>query len=359
MPDVQVESLLKKISPDYPSGEFDLEHDRVFMEFEEEIQGTPAVEYQGKIVKEAKDPNWSKCEETALELLGRTHDLRVAVPLTRVLLHTAGLDGFHDGLRLICGFVEGYWDTVYPQLDPDDNDPFERVNILEMLTDWSTTIAPLMKVDLCRSRSMGNVNLRHYRIATGKASELSLTDEEVKSAPNLAAIEGAFTDCNLEELQATFHGANGALAEAKRLQSLMNETVGSDQAPDLKELIQVLGEIDSLLNAQLSRRLGKSAQAAKEPEKARKAEKPVTSVYERPKASDDIRSFEMVESRQEVIELLDKICAYYEVFEPASPVPLLLKRAMRLVTMNFMEIIEDLAPEGLPKVVMLCGPKEP
>jgi type VI secretion system protein ImpA len=101
------------------------------------------------------------------------------------------------------------------------------------------------------------------------------------------------------------------------------------------------------------------AKAEKAPEKAQKPEKPVTPVYEQPTASDDIRSFEMVESRQEVLELLDKICAYYEVFEPASPVPLLLKRAMRLVTMNFMEIIEELAPEGLSKVVMLCGPKEP
>ena len=66
----------------------------------------------------------------------------------------------------------------------------------------------------------------------------------------------------------------------------------------------------------------------------------------------------MIENREDVLELLEQICAYYELFEPASPVPLLLRRAMRLVTKNFMEIIEDLAPDSLPQVVMLCGPKD-
>lgn len=67
----------------------------------------------------------------------------------------------------------------------------------------------------------------------------------------------------------------------------------------------------------------------------------------------------MIEKREDVLELLEQICAYYELFEPASPVPLLLRRAMRLVTMNFLEILEDLAPESVPQVTAICGPKEP
>lgn len=70
------------------------------------------------------------------------------------------------------------------------------------------------------------------------------------------------------------------------------------------------------------------------------------------------RSFDRIESREDVLKLLEKICAYYELTEPTSPVPYLLRRAMRLVTKNFMEIIEDLAPDSIAQVQMVCGPKE-
>ncbi len=354
MSTIQLEHLLKEISPSDPSGEYDLEHDPAFMELEADMQGAPAVELSGKIVQEAREPNWLKCAETALELLGRAHDLRVAVHLTRALLHTEGLEGLHDGLSLICGYLEQFWDTVYPRLDPDDNDdPTERVNVLEALNDWHLVIAPLMKASLCSSRAAGSVSLRQYRIASGKTSELSLSAEEASAAPNLASIEAVFTDCGLEQLQSTFHDASESLAVAKRLELVMNEQVGSDRAPDLRKLIQVLGEINNLVQEHLSR----SA-----PSITPKAEKPNKESANRDKheqtTTTNVRSFDMIENREDVLELLEQICAYYELFEPASPVPLLLRRAMRLVTKNFMEIIEDMAPDSLPHVVMLCGPKE-
>jgi type VI secretion system protein ImpA len=47
---------------------------------------------------------------------------------------------------------------------------------------------------------------------------------------------------------------------------------------------------------------------------------------------------------------LDAICEYYSRTEPASPVPLLLKRARRLAEMSFLEIIGNLAPETLGSI---------
>ena len=354
MPTIEMESLLKEISPTDPSGEYDLEHDADFLELEVDMQGAPAVEVQGKIIQEARDPNWVKCTETALELLGRSHDLRVAVYLTRALLHTDGLQGLYEGLRLICGFLEQFWETVYPRLDADeDNDPTERVNVLESLNDWYLVIAPLMRVQLCSSRSTGSVSLRHYRIASGKTSELSLTAEEISAAPNLAGIEAVFTDCSLEQLQSAFHDATESLGAAKRLELVMNEQVGSDRAPDLKKLIQVLGEIKSLVQEHLVRRAPSTASTMAKPDE----ESGSPEQYGQTPVSKG-KSFEMIEKREDVLELLEQICSYYELFEPASPVPFLLKRAMRLVTMNFLEILEDMAPDSLPQVTTICGPKE-
>ena len=353
----KLENLLKEISPEHPSGELDLEHDPDFMELEKEFQGVPEVEVGGRIIQQAKDPDWGRCADAAVELLGRTHDLRIAVYLARALLHTEGIEGFYDGLKLIRGYVQDYWDTMYPRLDPDDGDPFERVNALEILGDWDSFVGPLMKAEICSSRTAGSVSLRQFKIASGKASGLSLTTEEVGSAPNLASIAGAFTEGDPEQLRSVSLCTSGSVSEARLLEKLMNEKAGSGNAPDLSQLIRVLKEMDDFVRENLPGSDAPSAAAEQEPEDE-PGRQPHGQKSNARAAAKQIRSFDMIESRGDVLELLEQVCAYYELFEPASPVPLLLRRAMRLVTMNFMEIIQDLAPDSVPAVTMLCGTKE-
>ena len=62
-----------------------------------------------------------------------------------------------------------------------------------------------------------------------------------------------------------------------------------------------------------------------------------------------------VSTRDDVVAMLDKIISYYEQHEPSSPVPLLMQRAKRLVTMNFLELMKDLADKGLPQVEAITG----
>jgi type VI secretion system protein ImpA len=63
-----------------------------------------------------------------------------------------------------------------------------------------------------------------------------------------------------------------------------------------------------------------------------------------------------ITSRDDVIKAMDKIGEYYKRNEPSSPVPLLLERCKRLVHKDFMDIIRDMAPEGLAQVELLRGP---
>jgi type VI secretion system protein ImpA len=62
-----------------------------------------------------------------------------------------------------------------------------------------------------------------------------------------------------------------------------------------------------------------------------------------------------VNSRDDVIRLLDKICDYYSEHEPSSPVPLLLNRAKRVAKMSFLELLRELAPSGLDQAEALGG----
>jgi type VI secretion system protein ImpA len=62
-----------------------------------------------------------------------------------------------------------------------------------------------------------------------------------------------------------------------------------------------------------------------------------------------------INSRQDVIKVLDKACEYFSRHEPSSPVPLLLQRAKRLVAKDFMEIMRDLAPDGVTQAQTITG----
>ncbi len=351
MSTIELERLLQEISSEAPSGAKDLEYDPAFMELKKEIQGRPAVEMGGNIIQEPIDPNWLKVKETALELLARTHDLRVAVSLTRALLHTDGLPGLYDGLRLLHGYVERYWDTVYPQLDPEENNnPTGRVIVLETLNDWDMVVAPLTRVTICSSRAMGNVNLRKYRIAIGKVAEFIVSDEE-KASVTQKAVEGAFADCSLDELKTNSESVSGALLMLRTLEAELEEKVGSVAGPDLKKLSDIVREIDKLLMDQVLKR--EPSEMPPTEAESQVIEGPGGSVI-----SSVARSLGRIDNRDDVLNALSQICTYYERCEPASPVPLLLKRAMRLVKKTFLEIIQDLAPDSVGQIELLCGRKE-
>jgi type VI secretion system protein ImpA len=51
-----------------------------------------------------------------------------------------------------------------------------------------------------------------------------------------------------------------------------------------------------------------------------------------------------IQSRQDVVRVLDRICEYYARTEPSSPLPLLLRRAQRLAEMDFLQIVDELTP---------------
>ena len=62
-----------------------------------------------------------------------------------------------------------------------------------------------------------------------------------------------------------------------------------------------------------------------------------------------------VNNRADVVRLIDNICEYYTTQEPSSPIPLLLRRAQRLVEKSFMEILEDIVPTSLDQVKIVSG----
>ena len=116
---IDVEALLAEIDPESPCGE-DLTYDPAYLELERIAQVTPEQQIGNTIVA-AEEPNWRDVRDQAMTLLERTRVLRVVIYLSLSSMKLDGLPGLRDGLALLRGTIDKRWETVHPQLDPDDD----------------------------------------------------------------------------------------------------------------------------------------------------------------------------------------------------------------------------------------------
>ncbi len=339
---LDVESLLGVISTESPGGD-DLEYDPDFLAMQLAAEGK-AERQMGDHLIPAEEPDWHRVREMGVRLLGRSKDLRVAVLLARAEMQRRGIPGLKEGLELIAGLISRFWDDLHPRLDPeDDYDPSARVNAVMDLCGLDTLLKPLRAITLIHAPIFGGIA---YRDIEAIRSGSSTTQEA--QPPDTARIAGAFHDCDLVELQTATHDSAEALRWAHALDQAMVDHLPPDRLPDLSPLISILYAIHAALESHFHVRqpsLGAN---------------PITevsgqSIQTNSPVINTAPLAAQITSRQDVQRVLDRLCDYYDRYEPSSPVPLLLKRARRLVTCSFVDIVRDLAPDALSQIQQVCG----
>ncbi len=347
---MDVSSLVTPLDDENPSGE-DLEYDPVFGEMTRAAEGTKAQTI-GDHVKEGEPPDWKKVRELGLELFERTRDLRVGVLLTTAGLHLDGYSGLRDGLNLLLKLSQDQWETVHPQLDEDDGDPFIRCNALRELNNRVGLLEEVLDAPLVESRRAGRFGLRSVKVVKG---ELSHKGEE--PAPTGQLIDAAFQDVETDEVLAV----QGLLEECTTTLDEMNQfyqtQVGAMDAPNLgpatdeqPTLHDFLKEAAELVQKEVVKLgLGEAPEGEDGDDGASDNGGGGGAVGGAAAISGS------VQSREDVVRVLDSICDYYAAQEPSSPVPILLRRASALVYKSFEEIINDLAPGGLAEVQTFVG----
>jgi len=335
------ESLLQPVAGANPCGS-DLEYDPAFLDLERLVQGK-AEQQMGKTVVAAEEPDWPAVARAAAALLLKTKDLRIAFHLTRAWLHTDGFAGLRDGLAVLRGLVERYWDGFYPRLDPDEgNDPTFRSNVLMGLCDPAAVTDWFRMVPLVAARSFGRFSMRDLAVASGE-----LPAQGGVEPPQTSAIDGAFAECPVADLQATEQTLRESLDHLAALETAVGARVGVAQAPSFSKLSGLVGQAHKILVARLDRR-GVTATPLPSGD--------ATVADSGPQVQAVVPG--AITSREDVVRLLDRMCEYYERNEPSSPVPLLLKRCKRLVSANFLDIVRDVAPNAVDQVETLCGPQK-
>lgn len=315
-----------------------LEYDQDYLALEEASRGRPETQY-GDTVTPAKEPDWDDVVKRALALLDRSRDLRITHLLTRGLVRTQGLSGLRDGLRLAQGLLENFWEPLHPQLEFEgEADPVLRLNALAVLADSEGLVRDVRQAPFLRS-PLGTFTIRDVEKifdAGAGASEQPVTPAQLRLAVRDAIVADT----------AAFAEVGESVGALDRIGAIVTEHLDPSQAPDLGPLRKTLA-IGSKLIDEVRAELAGQAGAAGEAGAAGAAEgggeaRATVGVGE-------------IRSREDAHRALERVCEFLARNEPTNPAPLLIRRAQRVMTMPFLEIIRELAPEAAGQVENITG----
>jgi type VI secretion system protein ImpA len=363
---VDLAPWLDPLDGESPSGESLRRHER-FIEIEELLQ----PRYQAGAASDAAlPPDWTGILERADELRSKGRDLRLLVIVARALANQQGLPGLADGLTLIAKTVEAHWDTLHPELRaapnpreaarPRTNAVMELRNPKGLLGDLRSRVyftvpglGPVTGDDLER----GALDAR--TVLLDAAQGLPASEQAQITAAHQALVSRVRTAVAWQsehapaERTALAEAAGAALAALDELEAALSAKLGDTVSLSEKVDGRETGSPRRFLTRMLAT-LDKHAPAAPPspgpvPEGTRQPAPPAGGVGEAGPIPGRLGS------RDEVIVCLDRIIDFYDRTEPASPVPYLARRMRRMVRMDFLALMEDLAPSGLKEFRTVAG----
>ncbi|WP_175834725.1 type VI secretion system protein TssA [Burkholderia anthina] len=335
--------LLAEVAPDAPCGA-NLEYDAEFMQLQQ--RATPRAEQQyGDTLIPAETPDWRAVERLALALSERTKDLRVAAYLARSWTEQHGIPGYADGLAVVAGLLERWWDALHPRLDADgEPDPTPRMTAL---------------ADVAGAHECARAARRQPLFDGGPSvrdAERALDGRDEAGGPAAGGVGSLVVALSTadDDGRVPIDAVHAALRALDAIRACVTDRLGREWSPDASDTEKALQRIAREVPV---KKFAPAVQQPAAPDDSTPAASGVAQTASAPATVPNGQAWRDAEvtSRDDVRAGLDKMCRYFELHEPSHPAPLLLRRAQRLLALDFYEIIRDLAPESLPKLDLLSG----
>lgn len=332
------DELLQPISDEQPTGQ-NLEDTALLASFDsyrlfgrtKPLDAAPAVasddggEPRAVLERDEEPPDWAEIKAKALDALRTSKDLRLLVHFGTAVLRTDGLPAFLETVKVASEWLNSYWDLTYP---PVDGDGILRRSALNCFADPNAVIDAVRRAPLVQN-AVGRFSLRDIEIAAG---QLTVPGAEPLDE---SQINSAFAAMPIEEIRALQQRVSEGVQALRAIDAKMREEVGTEAAPEFDLLTTQLTRIDKVLRQQ---------QAAR-PEAAGAEVEAAAGGDGQPAAAASFSG--AVRSRQDAIRALEAVSAYFRQHEPSSPVPLFCDRAKRLISMDFLDVLADIAPDAV------------
>ncbi|WBS00602.1 type VI secretion system protein TssA [Pseudoduganella sp. SL102] len=357
---LDVDALLAPVEGPSPCGPY-LEYEPI--DELERFAAGKGEQRLGDVVVPAEEPDWSAVRDRAVELFKTTKDLRVAVLLTRALVRTAQLAGLAEGLALVHGLLDRYWDGVHPPLAIDgEHDPHVRMNVLATLADHGGLVRDVRNAWLVPGAPLVRVTVREALVAAGKQPPAQ--GETVRAIAGIAAAIAASVDKN----RANLEGVVTSLRLARAIVRLVQGKEEPDVTLNLGALADTLAGVAPLCESAIG------TPAASQGTNAQCMSADGTPMNGTPMNGTALNGTAPngaqggaanghgwhgeVLNREEAIRQLDSICSFFERTEPGNPAPLFIRRGQRMLNKSFVDIIRELAPDSLNRIEDIAGLKK-
>lgn len=398
---LDIEGLLAPLSDDAPCGP-DLRAEPEFRDIEDapgDFANLKAPELLAVV---------ARCDA----LLARTKDQAPALVAVQAAVRVGDLGLATAALSLVKGFADLYWDDFHP--GPAEDMTIARINELSALARPAAMVLPIQRMALARlpAPSAQGFTAAVLGLACAPVAEWSSEDEATLAAQvengHLSATQARTIRPNRENarmlrsivrvLSADARAADmdaGVEGESTGMDPAALAAVARDLRTQVEDNVVSLRTISDMLydiNAIYDTRAGDSAtfgpvlsaiKAAVDESERFLATFPVDEARagadavasEEGRATGDgapapapagatgapPRGFVVTtpQSRADVVTALDAVARFFIENEPTSPVPLMLKRVRAWVQMDFMQLLNDIAPNAIDDAQrLLASPEE-
>ncbi len=327
------EGLLNPISGDNPSGK-SLRYDPIYDKIREARREEEALP-QGDWSREIKKADWPLVIKLATDALAnKSKDLQIAVWLTEAHMHREHVAGLREGLDLLRGLMETFWDTLYPEIEDDD------LEFRSAPLSWvgSKLDFPIRRLPLTKSK----LDFFQFQESRRVGYEKDCEGNDSKTAARAAAIEDK--KCTAEEFDAAVQATGdayyeklsanlvAALESLQSLETLSDEKFGRE-GPNFANLRAALEDLQ-----EVTKHYYKPASSEPEPEEgASPAEGDVDgAASEAEAAAQPAGSAARKRSvaaepvdREDAVARLAIVAQFLRRENSRNPVPYLLLRALR------------------------------
>ena len=353
-----VEDLLQPIPGDNPGGESLRYHGTYDRITDARREDDPSLS-QGIYKSNLKRADWTTVEAVCVEALAkRTKDLQIAGWLCEAWLHLYGFAGVTNGLRLLAGLCEQFWDHLHPALDGSDLEArIAPIDWIEQKLSLKLKQIPLTIPSETSNESYSYVDWEsacHFENLAMKDPR-ALSEALAKINPSVATFRAAVAATDRTYYVELLADLENAIAACVSLEEILDEKFGKE-APSLRQFKDGLFGSLQLISQDLHTRL-EEIETIGEREEEEFSHEPGEPEFE-------LWSSGPIRSRADAYRRLAEAADYLLRTEPHSPTPYLVKRAVEWGTMSLPELLQQIVRnEGelneIDRLLRLTGKRWP
>lgn len=350
----------------------ELRHEPGFQEIERLLEGATRAARTDENGQPSLTSNvdWDAILSTARELAENGRDLRLLVKVCRAWTNQNGFAGIAAGLNLLTKSLDQYWDSIFPELRDSTNPAnatLRRKNAIQQIeNDDDGLLGDAEMMVVLDMRGLGPI--RGSELAYASMSEFDFLNEapsglgaaetaELKERFSTISTRAktacrAFAEEERNRAEAELAATQSANAARAALEKTFSDKAGLQNGLGLRlgALEKFLSRCEASLKAGLDAAGDGSANTTEAP-----ATMPTEQTAVSAATSQTATVPTGVNSRRDVERCLDMIIDFYERTEPSSPIPHLARRMRRMVPMDFLQLMEEIAPSGMKEFKNIAG----